>query len=167
MIGSISSSEGLRGHRSTRRGSSVSHFVADNMLHMVWIQTAKKRKPNKTEKRRKSVMAGQKGRKAQQGGKQLPHSVRSRRPFNLTISMGVDSDLNPHPKLARVPSMTIHRTHDIPVRESAATRQLPSASSVERADVPSGNGVARQRALVGNSFDDKQWSDNLPDPWSR
>ena len=39
---------------------------------------------------------------------------------------------------------------------------------IERDDIvtPGGDGVARQRAPVGDSLNNEQWSDDLPDPVS-
>lgn len=55
-----------------------------------------------------------------------------------------------------------HRIHRMLVgKGAAATRQLPSTSSFECADASGGDSIACQRALVGNSLDDEQRSDNL------
>ena len=60
--------------------------------------------------------------------------------------------------------MPTHRTHGVPIGEdSTTTRRLLSAPGSE-AKTSRDNGVARQRALVGNSLDDEQWSDNLTNP---
>ena len=80
------------------------------------------------------------------------------------ILMENDRRFNPSPKLARAwHSMTIHRTHVVPTGiNTTATRQFP----FERAAMPWNNSVARQRALIGDSLDDEQRSDDLSNPSS-
>ena len=63
--------------------------------------------------------------------------------------------------------MTIHGIHGIPTRKGTAiTRQLPSAPSFELGGTPGDDGVARQRALVGDSLNDEQRGDGLSNPAS-
>ena len=80
--------------------------------------------------------------------------------------MGIDGSLNPNPELAReVQPTSTHRTRGIPTRNgTATTRQFLSGSGSERTDSPRVDGVASQRALVGDSLNDEQWSDDLSDP---
>jgi len=80
--------------------------------------------------------------------------------------MWASCSLNADSKLARVPSTTILRTYGILTGKNATTSRRPSGPSVERIDVSSDNGVTRQRTLVGDPFNDEQWSDDLPDSWS-
>lgn len=70
--------------------------------------------------------------------------------------------LDSNTKLARSPSIHIHRTDGMPVRKGhIPTRRLPFTPKLNRADVPGRDGAARQRALVGNSYDDQERTDHL------
>lgn len=80
--------------------------------------------------------------------------------------MKAGCSLNVDPQFTRVPSTAILRTYGIHIGKSATTSRRPSRPSVERIDGSGGNGVTRQRALIGDSFNDEQWSDDLLDPWS-
>lgn len=75
-------------------------------------------------------------------------------------------DLNSKTELAGIHSRHI-QPHGTTIRNGTATaRRFPSAPSPERADTSGSDGVAHQRAPVGDSFDDEQWSDYLLDPQS-
>ena len=75
-------------------------------------------------------------------------------------------DCNPR-KLARVHSTLIHGTHGVPTEGGTTlTRRLLSAPCFERTKMSGDEGIARQRALVGDSLDDEQWSEDLTNPSS-
>ena len=79
--------------------------------------------------------------------------------------MKIYRSLIPIPKFAKVYSAPIHRTHGDPIRKgNVTTCRNSSAPNFERAEMSGGDIVARQRALVGNSLDDEQWSDDLSNP---
>ena len=72
-----------------------------------------------------------------------------------------------HRKLYRVHSMLIHKVHDVPTRKGTTiTCQLPPAPCFERTEMSGGDGGARQCALVGNSLNDQQRSEDLTNPSS-
>ena len=61
--------------------------------------------------------------------------------------------------------MLAHRTRGVPTRNGSTTvRQLPSAPCFERTETSGDESVARQGALIGDSLNDEQWSDNLSNP---
>ena len=83
------------------------------------------------------------------------------------ILMRIGRSLNLNPRFVRAHSMPIYRTRVVPVgKGTTATRRNLSAPSSERAEMSGGESIARQRALVGNSLDDEQWSDDLFNPLS-
>jgi len=82
------------------------------------------------------------------------------------IPMGIDRSLDPNLILARVRPTLTNRSHGVLTTEgTTATRQLPSSPNSERTDT-SGDGGARQRAPVGDSLNDEQWSNDLSIPSS-
>ena len=53
----------------------------------------------------------------------------------------------------------------VPTREGATTtRQLSSGPNLEPTEVSGDDSAVRQRVLVGDPLNDKQWSDDLSDP---
>ena len=82
------------------------------------------------------------------------------------IQMRIGRSLIPNPKITRAHSKAIRRTHRVSVRKGNITCRHPSGPNLERAEMPGGDSVARQRALIGNSLDDEQWSDDLYNPSS-
>lgn len=63
--------------------------------------------------------------------------------------------------------MPIRQTRGIPTREGVTVvRRPPRAPGFERSDTPRDGGLTRQRAPIGNSLNDEQRSDDLPDPSS-
>ena len=85
--------------------------------------------------------------------------------LDLVVVMSeIDSGRDPNPEVARVVlSMHIpmHRTHGVPTRHDAASRQLPSAPSLELTDLCGDNSITRQRVLVSDSLNDEQWGEDL------
>jgi len=72
------------------------------------------------------------------------------------IPIEFDRRFNPNPKIARVVSVLVHRTHGVPNGEGTAiTRRRPSIPGLERTGTSSDDSVARQRALVSDAFDDE------------
>ena len=70
-------------------------------------------------------------------------------------------------KLARVHPALIHGTHGVPTEGGTAlTRRPLSVPCFERTKMSGYEGVARQCALVGDSLDDEQWSEDLTNPSS-
>ena len=77
----------------------------------------------------------------------------------------IDCCLDRNPKLATVLFIPTRRTHEGSTKRGIIpTRWLPLPPNVERTSVSSCNSATRQRALVGDSSNDEQWSDNLSDP---
>ena len=73
----------------------------------------------------------------------------------------MDRTPDPNSKLARVHSIFIPCNR----REGTIViRRLPSDRKFERSDTSGSDSVFRQRALVGDSPNDKQWGDGLFDP---
>ena len=73
--------------------------------------------------------------------------------------MEISRVLNLSCTLVRAHPVLIHRTRGVPIRKSAATTHrhpLVPSSETSRDD-----SVARQRALISDSLDDEQWSDDL------
>ena len=82
--------------------------------------------------------------------------------------MNIDYSIFPKPELASgvYPALT-HRTHGVPVRKGVTTiRQLPLVPIFEPVSASRGGGSAPQRALVGDSLNNEQRSDYLPNPSS-
>ena len=80
--------------------------------------------------------------------------------------MEMDCSLNPDPKLARAFSALTDRTRGVPTTEGATTRQPPQSPSFELTDAPRYDSFSRQCTLVGDSLNDKKWSDDLFNPSS-
>ena len=81
--------------------------------------------------------------------------------------MEIDRSLNTNTKLARAPCVLVHGTHGVPTAREGTTagRRLPSApADVELAGTPVGDSVTCQRALISDSANDEQWSDDLSIP---
>lgn len=90
------------------------------------------------------------------------HRVSSQDPLDLITLTELESGVSPDAELTRAPFILIRRVHVVPARKSTATvRRPPPAPKAERAGVSGGDAVARQCALIGNSFNDEQWSDDL------
>jgi len=81
------------------------------------------------------------------------------------IPTGIDRSLDPNPILARIRPTLANRSHGVLTTEgTTAIRQLPSAPSSETDT--SGDSGACQRAPVGDSLNDEQWSNDLSIPSS-
>lgn len=86
--------------------------------------------------------------------------------LNLIVGQ-VNRPLNPITKLARGPSIHIHRTHGMPIRKMPIgkghipSRRLPLTPKLNRTNVPRCDSAARKCALVGDSYGDEERSDNL------
>ena len=79
--------------------------------------------------------------------------------------MEIDRSFNLNLRLTRVHSVLIRRIGAVSVmNDTTPTRRPPSTPCFERADTPGSDSVARQRALVGDSLNDEQWSDDLFNP---
>ena len=78
--------------------------------------------------------------------------------------MEFERGVNPNAmKLVRTPSILIRRVHGVPAGKGVTTvRRLSSAPKDERTRISGRDTVARQRALIGDSLNDEQWSDDLP-----
>ena len=74
--------------------------------------------------------------------------------------MEIRHSLNPKPAGA-FPTPT-NRAHGTPTR--MVTLRLLLAPNFELIDTPGDDGVTRQRAPAGDSLNDEQWSDDLPNP---
>ena len=82
-----------------------------------------------------------------------------------TLSRWKSISVNLSPSLARTCSPHIRRSHGVLTRKvSTAIWRPPSGPSLELAHVGGNDGIARQRALIGDSLDDKEWSDDLFNP---
>ena len=80
------------------------------------------------------------------------------------IPMGIDPSFDPNPILARVRPMLANRSHGVLTSEgTTAIRHFPPTPSSERTDSSRDSG-ARQRAPVGDSLNDEQWSNDLSIP---
>ena len=90
--------------------------------------------------------------------------VSSRDHLDLVIRMEVEHDVNSNSRLVRALSILIHLTHGVPSGKgpAAVMHNLLLAPKSERTDLSSGETVARQCAMVGDSSNDEQWSDDLP-----
>lgn len=72
------------------------------------------------------------------------------------LPLGIGCSLNSNPKFAGVHCTFIHRTHGVPTRkDTIVTRQLPFVFGFEFTDPCGGDSIARQRAFVGDSFNDE------------
>ena len=107
-----------------------------------------------------------------EGGDECPIGVgsgsdRGRRRQSLKtlhlIPTGIDRSVNPNPILARVCLKLADRSHGVCTREDTTAIRQPPAPKFERTGV-SGDSSARQRAPVGDSLDDEQWSNDLSIP---
>ena len=79
--------------------------------------------------------------------------------------MEIDRSVSLNPKLTSVQSMLIHRTNGAFARGSTTTarrRSLTPDSGL--IDTSRDDAIARQRALVCDSLNDEQWSNDLFDP---
>jgi len=78
--------------------------------------------------------------------------------------MEIDCSLGPNPRFTGALSRLIHRIRGVRTRESAATApRLPLTPSPESTDMPGGYRVqVCRRVSVGDSFNDEEWSDDLP-----
>ena len=80
--------------------------------------------------------------------------------------MGIICSLNANPRLASVHSALNHRARGVLTRNvTVAIRRLPTAPCIERAHMSRDETFARQRTLVGGSMNDKQWNEDLFNPW--
>ena len=85
------------------------------------------------------------------------------RPSGLMVEIG--RRFNPDLRSTRVLPEQIHHTHVVPTREGATTtRQLSSGPNLEPTEISGDDSAVRQRVLVGDPLNDKQWSDDLSDP---
>ena len=76
--------------------------------------------------------------------------------------------LNLNPKVPRTRPTSIHRTRGALTRkDTTITRQLSSGPSIERTEMSGDDSVVRELALVGDSLNYKQRSDDLSNPSSR
>ena len=83
------------------------------------------------------------------------------------IPIEIDRSLDPDPIFTRVRPTLANRSCGVLIGEgTTTTRQLPSAPCSERTD-PSGGSGAGQSALVGDSLNDEQRSNDLSIPSSR
>ena len=90
--------------------------------------------------------------------------IRSSRPL-YHILLEIDRSLSPGPEFAGVHLVLIHRTHkSLTMGGTATTRRPPSAPNFERIETLGDDSVARQRALVGDSVNNEQRSDDLSNP---
>ena len=90
-----------------------------------------------------------------------------RRPLVDLFPKGVVCSFNPNLKLAGVRFTLIYRTRGVSTRNSTTpTRQLPSAFRLERTETSGDKTFARQCALVCDSMNDKQWTNDLSNPSS-
>ena len=83
--------------------------------------------------------------------------------------MEIDRSLDRDPKFTRPVPMLLCETHRVCTKSATiATRRLPAGPNVDRTGVTVSRDdcVARQRALVGHTIDNQQWSDSLSDPSS-
>ena len=79
--------------------------------------------------------------------------------------MEINRSLDPNRTLVRVRSVLIHRTREPHTSKSTATtRRHPLALSLKLTEMSGGDSIARQRAFIGNSLNDEQWSDDLSNP---
>ena len=79
--------------------------------------------------------------------------------------MGTVCRPNTNPRLARVRSALINRTHGVLTGTvTTAIRKLPSAPCFERAQMSGDETFARRRTLVSDSMNDRQWSEDLSNP---
>ena len=82
-----------------------------------------------------------------------------------SVPVEINRSLSPSPKLTSVQSTLIHRTHGALARGGTTTaRQRSLAPDFGLIDTSGNNTVARQRALVCDSLNDEQWSNDLSDP---
>ena len=82
------------------------------------------------------------------------------------IPTGIDRNLDSNPRLARAFSIPIHQVQRIHTGRGAITvRQFPSAPKIDRTLTSGDDGAARQRAPVGDSLNDKQRGNDLPNPF--
>ena len=92
-------------------------------------------------------------------GATITESIRSA--LCLTL-IEIDRTLDPNCKLARIHFILIHRNRGVPTRVgTTTTRQIPSLPKFEGTGTSGNDGVPRERALVGDSTDDEERSDNL------
>ena len=82
--------------------------------------------------------------------------------------MEINRSLNLNPKLARgVRSTSIDRSHGSPTRKGVtATRKHPLAPSFQQIEVSGDGGGGCKRAPAGDSLNDEQRRDHLPNPSS-
>ena len=81
-----------------------------------------------------------------------------------SISMEINLRLDPNTKVARARTLSIlnHDVHGVPTRKGTATTSRPPPTpEVERTGISIDDSVTRQCALVGDSPNDEQWSDDL------
>ena len=90
--------------------------------------------------------------------------VRFSNASDLTLVREIDrsSDATPNPKFTGVLSVVIPRTYGISTRRDSTTTHRLS-SLLRWGD----DSAARQRVLVGDSFNDEERGDNLSNPQSR
>ena len=63
--------------------------------------------------------------------------------------------------------MFTHRARGVPVRKgTTTTHQLPSIPKHELTSMSRDDSGVRQHTLIGDSFNDEQWSDDLSNPSS-
>ena len=86
---------------------------------------------------------GGKGSQPEQSGTNRGNHQILKNPSDLVL-MEIDRSLDPNTE-----------------KGTGTTRRLASTPKVERTGISTDDGVARQRALVGNSANDEQWSDDL------
>ena len=66
---------------------------------------------------------------------------------------------------SRIDSTLIHRTHRVFTRKDiATTRRRPPASYSELTELSGDDDIARQFTLIGDSSNDEQRCDDLPNP---
>ena len=77
--------------------------------------------------------------------------------------MEFERGVDPNAKLVRALSILVRRVHGVSTgKGTTAIRRLPSAPEAEGTGVSGRDTGARQRALIGDSLNDEQWSDDLP-----
>ena len=82
--------------------------------------------------------------------------------LGLTVITEFECGIHPNAMIVRALSRVIHRAHREPTGKGpTAIRRLPSAPKVERTKISGHDTGACQRALVGDSFNDEEWSDDL------
>ena len=73
-------------------------------------------------------------------------------------------EIDHSPKLSRVLSIPIRKTHGVLTRKgTAASRQLPPTPNFELVEMCGDDNITRERALIGDSLYDEQESNDLSD----